>query len=384
MPEILIAPNSFKECMDSAGLAHLFKAALQSELLNRYKTSDFHFIIKPVSDGGDGFLHVCIESFRLTKKDVTVSAPFEGSKVKASYGYSAENKSVYIESAGVLGMKLIPEDKRHPLILSSKGLGELLLHLKNEKASGRMDFEKVVIGIGGTGTSDFGIGMSSVLGLKILDRSGNELNPVPENFIHTREVIWENPDLNFEIEAVLDVDVPLLGDRGASRVFAPQKGATPHEVDRLEEGLENIAAILGKRKSTEGLLGAGGGLAGGLHYFLGAKYRFAREFLKEDLGLSRMKLKPDIIVTGEGSFDLQSMMQKGAFLVIDEFMPTGALQFICAGIIKQIPQELKKENIKFIEISKFFATPEESMRNIEKGVRLASEEILKFYFRNKT
>ncbi|MCU7490191.1 MAG: glycerate kinase [Bacteroidota bacterium] len=384
MPEILIAPNSFKECMDSAGLTHLFHEALQDELLNRYKTKDFRFIDKPVSDGGDGFLQVCIENFNLKKVELKVSAPFQDDSISTCYGYSRENKSVYIESADVLGMKLIPEEKRHPLKLSSRGLGEMLLHLKNEKISGEMDIERVIIGIGGTGTSDFGIGMCSALGLKLLDGSGKELNAVPENFLLTEEIIWVNPGLNFNIEIVLDVDAPLLGEKGAARIFAPQKGATPHEVERLEKGLENIVRILGKKKNTGDLLGAGGGLAGGLHFFLDGKYKFARDFLKEDLGLNKNKLNPDLIITGEGSFDSQSMMQKGAFLVIDEFMPSGALQFICAGIIKQIPQELKKENIKFIEISKFFHTPEESMRNIEKGVRLASEEILKFYFRNKT
>ncbi|MGE5429613.1 MAG: glycerate kinase [Syntrophomonadaceae bacterium] len=380
MPEILIAPNSFKECADSVRLTRLFHEALQSELLNRYKTRDFHLIDKPVSDGGDGFLNVCTENFHLKKTDITVQAPFEGSTVKTSYGYSEKNKSVYIESAEVLGMKLIPEEKRHPLALSSRGLGEILLRLQNDKSSGKLDVRRVVIGIGGTGTSDFGIGMFSVLGLKLLGADKIELNPVPENFRLVEEIIWKNPALNFEIEAVLDVNTPLLGEKGTARIFAPQKGASPDEVETLEKGLENIVNILSKWKNTSGLPGAGGGLAGGLHFFLDAEYKFARDFLREDLGLNRSRLKPDLIVTGEGSFDSQSMMQKGVFLILDEFLPTGVPQFVCAGRIKDIPDELKRENVKFIEISRFFSSPGESMRNIEKGIRLASEEILKIYF----
>ncbi|MGE5351103.1 MAG: glycerate kinase [Acidobacteriota bacterium] len=384
MTEILIAPNSFKECMDSVSLAQLFREALQNELVQRYKIRDFRFLSIPVSDGGDGFLQVCIENFRLKKVELKVSAPFQDDAISTCYGYSRENKSVYMESADVLGMKLIPEEKRHPLKLSSRGLGELLLHLKNKKISGEMDIERVIIGIGGTGTSDFGIGMCSALGLKLLDGSGEELDAVPENFLLTEGIIWANPGLDFKVEIVLDVDAPLLGEKGAARVFAPQKGATPGEVERLEKGLENIVRILGKKKNTGDLLGAGGGLAGGLHFFLEGKYKFARDFLKEDLGLNKNKLNPDLIITGEGSFDSQSMMQKGSFLVLDEFISKEAMKFVCAGKIKEIPNELKKENIKFIEISKFFSSPEESMRDIKKGVQLASEEILKIYFRNRS
>lgn len=338
---------------------------------------------KPVSDGGDGFLKVCTENFHLNEKEITVSAPFEGEKVKTSYGYSLENGTVYIESAEVLGMKLIPKDKRHPLKLSSKGLGEILLHLKEEKLKRRLEVRKAVIGIGGTGTSDFGIGMCSILGLKLLDKNKKELKPVPENFLNAESVIWENPELGFEVEAILDVNTPLLGEQGAARVFAPQKGASPEEVVILEDGLRNIVSIIGKWKATEDLLGAGGGLAGGLHFFLDANYKFASEFLKEVLGIDRMKMKPDLIVTGEGAFDSQSMMQKGVSLILKEFMDTDIPQFICAGKIKDVPNELKKKNLHFIEISAFFNSPEESMRNIEKGVLLASKEILKIFFANR-
>ncbi|HEX2865388.1 MAG TPA: glycerate kinase [Ignavibacteriales bacterium] len=383
MPEVLIAPNSFKECADSVRLTHLFHEALKSELGSKYSIKDWHFIDKPVSDGGDGFLKVCTENFHLKEKEITVSAPFEGEKVKTSYGYSLENGTVYIESAEVLGMKLIPKGKRHPLRLSSKGLGEILFHLKEEKLAGRLDVKRAVIGIGGTGTSDFGIGMCSILGLKLLDKNKNELKPIPENFLNAESVIWEDPHLGFEVEAILDVNTPLLGENGAARIFAPQKGASPEEVEILEDGIRNIVGILAKKKSTENLLGAGGGLAGGLNFFLNAEYKFAREFLKEDLGLDRTKMKPDLIVTGEGAFDSQSMMQKGVSLILKEFMDTDVPQFICAGKIKDVPSELKKKNLHFIEISAFFNSPVESMRNIEKGILLASEEILKIYFANR-
>lgn len=380
--KILIAPNSFKECADSVTLAQMFHKALEGELRDKYNVRDCNFVSKPVSDGGDGFLKVCRENFGLKIYEITVSAPFSGSQVKTRFGFSEERKSVFIESAEVLGMKLIPKEKRHPLKLSSKGLGELLLHLKSEKSSGRLNFNKVIIGIGGTGTSDFGLGMASSLGLKLLDNKKREIAVIPENFASAEDLLWKDPAFDFEIEAVLDVDIPLLGENGAARIFAPQKGAEPHEVETLEKGLENVVNIISKRESTLDLLGAGGGLAGGLHWFLGAKYKFARDFLMEDLGISRSKIKPDLIMTGEGSFDSQSMMKKGVFLVLDEFRDIGVPVFICAGRIKDIPDELKRENVKFIEISKYFSSLEESIKNIGRGVQLASEEILKIYYAN--
>ncbi|MCU7494463.1 MAG: glycerate kinase [Ignavibacteria bacterium] len=383
MPRILIAPNSFKECAGSVRLADLFHKALEGTLMERYKRKDFHFIDKPVSDGGDGFLDVCVENFHLKREEITLPAPFEGGEIRASFGYSPENKTVYVESAGVLGMRIIPPEKRHPLELSSKGLGELFLWLKNSKASGRLQFDQLTLGIGGTGTNDFAIGMASALGLRLLDEKGRYVKPLPESFRYVKSVEWEDPGLDFEIEAILDVNTPLLGQRGAARIFAPQKGATPPEVEELEKGLECVVRAIGKSDSSADLLGAGGGLAGGLHYFLGAKYKFARDFLREDLGINSARLKPDLVVTGEGVFDSQSMMQKGVSFILDEFRRLEIPVFVCAGKIKDVPEELAEENVKFIELSKFFTSPGESMRNIEKGVELASEEILKIYFANR-
>lgn len=382
MPEILVAPNSFKECADSVTIARYFKEALESEFTVRYPGQNLVIQSVPISDGGDGFLNVCIEKFDLRILDYKIRTPYSNDLMNVRCGYSYKLRTVFVESADVLGLKIIPSGMRHPLSLSSQGMGDLINLLKQDCATQRLGIDKIVVGIGGTGTSDFGIGMCAALGMKLIDKNGEELFPVPANFHLAERVYWQKPVLPFNIDLILDVDIPLLGPTGASMVFASQKGATFEEVLLLEKGITRIIELTvpGSAENVHNLYGAGGGLSGGFYHFLGAKYRFAEEFMRQDLGIVKDRIKPDIIITGEGSFDSQSLHKKGVYLLLHEFLGTGIPVFICAGKIKDIPDQFKRPDLHFIEISGYFSTDQECIQNIRSGIKKTVTDILKIYF----
>ncbi|MGE5681884.1 MAG: glycerate kinase, partial [Bacillota bacterium] len=303
MLRILIAPNSFKECADSVTISGYIESDLRRLLREKYKTS-FTPIVRPISDGGDGFLEVCREIFNLKILQYKISSPWDETPVNCQVGYSKDRGIIFIESANVLGMKIIPKERRNPLLLSSKGMGELLLQLKEDKAKGELSFGKVVVGIGGTGISDFGIGMCSVLGLKLFSSSSEELVPIAQNFSETSKIVWQKPELPYEIEVILDVDNPLLGDNGACRVFSRQKGATDAQVELLESGISKLVNLLREEfpdNNNKPLYGAGGGLAAAFSYLLDAESKFARDFIRKDLSINK-NLKADLVITGEGTF----------------------------------------------------------------------------------
>lgn len=380
MKNILLAPNSFKGCADSVVVARYLAGNLKNEFREQ-KSESYTITEKPLSDGGDGFLEVCCRLSGMHILTFEVPLPFGDDLTSCRIGYNPADRTIYIESALVLGLNLIPPDKRHPIEISSRGMGELLNAIMLDKKTGRLDFDRVIIGIGGTGINDLGIGMASRFGLELIDKAGQKLEPLPVNFIQAADINWNRPDTGFKIEIITDVENPLLGPKGASRVFAPQKGASEEEVMLLEEGFQNIAGILKKKDPTlreEDLSGAGGGLASGLFYFLCGKYKTASDFILHDLGINSTNIHPDIVITGEGSFDDQTYMKKGAMLVIEEFARTGTPVIVIAGSVNI--SESINENVRFFPLSRYFNSEEESIRRFRHGLELAVKEIVNEYF----
>ena len=263
MKKILIAPNSYKGSADSVTAAIQFKKYL-SKFIHPDK---FEFIVKPISDGGDGFLNVCKNIFDLEILSYLISAPSDKEKIKIELGYSLKRKSVYIESAKILGLEMIPVSERRQLELSSKGMGELLFHLKKLKEEESLEIEKVIIGIGGTGTSDLGIGCAGFFGLKLFDANEKPLKLIPENFYKAEKISLPKVNLPFEIGIVIDVDNPLLGEKGAAKVYAKQKGASSEEINIIEKGFVKILNLMKIRKAEiSKLSGAGRRTCGGIEF----------------------------------------------------------------------------------------------------------------------
>lgn len=364
---ILIAPNSFKECSSSVEISDLICENLKS-------MTKYNYIKAPISDGGDGFTEVCDYYFKGKRLTYNISSPYGDSNFDCSVTYSEETKTVYIESANVLGLKIIPKEFRNPLILSSKGLGEIIKHLVEKS----FPIKEVVIGIGGTGTIDMGLGACSVHGFKLFDNEKNKMEVKPENYSKAKSVEWNEVTLPFGIKCIVDVDNPLLGKNGAIRVFGGQKGADETVIQILKNGFGNILNLLknkGLCDSSEFLSGAGGGIPAGFGLFFNSTNISAKDFILIGLGLKSKIEAADLIITGEGSFDLQSLMGKGAGIILNEAAKLEKDIFLVCGKIEEKLKSSLSKNTKYFELQSYFTDETESIKNYKSGIKKACLEI---------
>lgn len=369
--KILLAPNSFKECASSNKINELLK--------NNLSNKNFDLIPFPLSDGGDGFLEVCKYHFNLDILNIKASTPYDETLIDVPIGYKKDTQTIYIESAKVLGLHLIPIELRRPIELNSKGMGDLLNLIQYKSETSKLKVKKVIIGVGGTGTNDLGIGMCSQLGLKLYDDFEREINPDPINFRKVKRVKWQQKRFDFNIEVVIDVDNLLLGKNGATYVFGKQKGSTEDELIQIESGFKNLIKLFINNDlldSTKKLSGAAGGLAAGFQIFFNSKITSSKDFILKELKLASFG-NINVIITGEGAFDIQSFMNKAPGIIIDFFKNSSKKIIIIAGYYApEIKGELPK-NCEIIELSSFFNSKEESIKHFEKGLILASEKIKK-------
>ncbi len=366
MKNILVAPNSFKGTADAVKVSELFKKYLDESL--------FNVILKPISDGGDGFLDVCICNFGLEELTYPISTPYDESYLDCRVGLDRTNKTLYIESAEVLGLKRIPENERNPLRLSSKGFGDLLQLIKQDVEELKYEAEKITIGVGGTGTMDMGMGLCSHFGLRFYDVNGTDIEILPEHFNDVDEIEFNKEAMPFNIEIILDVNNKLLGKDGGI-VYGKQKGASKEDLKSIESGWGNISNILknnGLIKSTKELSGAGGGLPIGLSLLSKSSYMTGAEFILNNLGINKVNPATDMVITGEGAFDEQSLMGKGAGVIINLFEERNIPVALCCGMIDPEISEKLSMNVFPIELRTYVTDP---IKDFEEAIKIACDEI---------
>ena len=278
--KIVVAPDAFKECLSAGEVAAAVASAL-GQALPGCETVEL-----PVSDGGEGFVEVLTPALGGGIRTVEVSGPL-GRPVRARYGVAGQ--TAVIEAAQACGLQLLRPEERHPLQTGTRGLGELLL-----EAAGR-GCRHFLVGLGGSATCDGGAGMLSVPGVKELLREAS-------------------------IEVLCDVDNPFVGPSGAARVFAPQKGAGEQEVGMLEERMEAAAermlAETGVDVSAVPGAGAAGGLGGAFLAYAGAALRNGIGRVLDLTGFDRELCGADLVITGEGKSDRQTLRGKAALGVL--------------------------------------------------------------------
>lgn len=372
---ILIAPNSFKECADSIIIAELIRDSLVILIKDE-------LIVKPISDGGDGFLNVCKFYFGGETINYKVSSAYDDSKIVCTVLYCEKRKEIYIESANVLGLKLVPMYNRKPLRLTSKGLGELLKQIQSDIQHSRFDVSKVFLGVGGTATIDMGIGMMGELGLKLLNESAMEINMLPENFSLVRSILYQPVKFSFKLIPVIDVTNPLLGLNGCVRVYGPQKNADEKTIQIIEENFNHLINTLQNNGLTilnNSLSGAGGGIPAAFQIFYNSNLMLASDFIEFHLGLHKYSTSNEIefVVTGEGAYDYQSGFGKGAGVLLQLFGSTSKKIFLVCGKIASESVTNLPNNILPIELRKYFSTDYESVLNYKEGIKRACSEIVK-------
>ena len=302
--KIVIAPDSYKESLSALEVAAAIEAGF-SEIF-----PDAEYVKIPVADGGEGTVEAMVAATQGSIVRLTVTGPL-GAPVEAFYGLSGDERSAFIEMAAASGLELVPAAQRDPLITNSYGTGELI---KNALDRG---VEHIIIGIGGSATNDGGSGMMQALGARLLDQQGNEIAFGGGALPQLARIEIDQLDKRIQqcrIEVACDVTNPLTGEEGASAIFGPQKGATPELVKQLDKALAHYAEIIHRDLDIDVMHIAGGGAAGGmgaaLHAFCQAELRRGIEIVTEALGLAEQVKDADLVITGEGRIDSQTINGK--------------------------------------------------------------------------
>ena len=302
--KVVLAPQTFK-----GSISALEAARAMSEGVRRV-VSDAETVPVPVADGGDGTLETLVASSGGEIRTSEVTGPL-GEGVTALWGAMGDGNTAVIEMARTSGLVLVPVEKRDPLKTTTYGLGEVIAHALDT------GFRRFIIGIGGSATNDGGAGMAQALGVRLLDNSGGELRRggFLLNLLNSIDMSGLDPRArDSEFLVACDVNNPLCGPEGASAVYGPQKGATPEMVEMLDRALalldEVVYRDIGVAMADIPGSGAAGGLGGGLIAFLGGKLRSGVDIVLETVGLDRHLKGADLVITGEGQLDCQTVYNK--------------------------------------------------------------------------
>ncbi|ANR78594.1 glycerate kinase [Kosakonia sacchari] len=302
--KIVIAPDSYKESLSALDVA----TAIESGFREIFPTAEYVKI--PVADGGEGTVEAMVAATDGRIVKVAVKGPL-GEQAEGFYGISGDEQSAFIEMAAASGLEMVPPAKRDPLITTSWGTGELIRHALDAGV------KHIIIGIGGSATNDGGAGMVQALGAKLLDENGQQIalgGAALETLARIDTAQLDKRLAECRIEVACDVTNPLTGKEGASAVFGPQKGATPEMIARLDKALGHYARIIARDLDLDVLHLAGGGAAGGmgaaLYAFCGAELRQGIEIVTDALALDEYVIGADLVITGEGRIDSQTVHGK--------------------------------------------------------------------------
>lgn len=377
--KILIAPNSFKESLSSVQIAKVL-----SEEFNKLKCE---IIILPMSDGGDGFIDVIdfIESGDC--RSYSFQNEFAGLTLKNRILINETSKELFIESASVIGLQKLPLSFRKPMQLNSYALGKLIKKIIEAKNKFQLaEFSKIIIGVGGTATIDFGLGAAEALGVIFLDKNGRRIKPIPEQFFQIDDFIL--PDLSDEffkqlhIKCVADVETPLLGFNSAIDLYGPQKGASSGELKKVKKGIEHIVDIMLKKNLVNDIAelnGAGGGIASGLKIFFNAEIITANKFITENL-FSRFDLTEiDYLITGEGKFDVQSFEGKATVELIKNFSDKIKKIFLISGKVEENVKSLLPKNVIYFQLLDIFRNKREAIEKANEALKVIAQKIITEY-----
>jgi len=304
--QILIAPNAFKNSLNAADAADAIKEGL---LQSKLQCSCTCF---PVADGGDGTAALLIEKLNGKIIQTEVHDPLKR-KINVSFGL-IDGATAVIELADASGLRLLDPSEYDPLHASTFGTGELIMHALDKGA------KKIIIGIGGSATVDGATGILEALSIRFLDADKKVLQRLPEDLKHLAFIDTSNIDRRiFDIELIIlcDVENTLLGERGAATVFGPQKGASREDVKKLEDALTKFRDITfqqaGKDLAAIKHGGAAGGVAAGLSVFLNANLVNGIDYFLDIASFDKALREADLVITGEGSIDEQTLHGKGPF-----------------------------------------------------------------------
>jgi glycerate kinase len=299
---IVVAPDSFKESLTSIQASHIIKKAIMDVDENAY------VVMKPMADGGGGTLETLLTSTNGVNVPITCTGPL-GERINTTYGI-VDGHTAIIECASVAGLMQVSRSKRNPDLTTSYGIGEVILDALEKGCT------SFVIGLGGSATNDGGLGMLLALGMKAWDEKGGAIGCYGIDMHQVKKISFSSIDKRLKhanIKVACDVDNPLCGIKGASFTYGPQKGATNEQVKRYDLALNNFGDIVESEIDQSLKEVPGAGAAGGLGFaFLAIDGTLVSgaELLADTMEIEKSIMKADLVITGEGKSDEQTLYGK--------------------------------------------------------------------------
>ncbi|MDO5517778.1 MAG: glycerate kinase [Clostridium sp.] len=369
---ILLAPDSFKESMTAKEACQAMEEGIKKA------DPSIKCIHVPMADGGEGTMQSLVDATGGKVYTAEVVGPL-GEKINAQYGILGDGEIGILEMASASGIELVPSEKRNPLIATTYGTGELI------KACLDKGVKKLLIGIGGSATNDGGAGAVQALGAKLLDKEGKEIGYGGGELSKLNSIDLSDFDCRLKdvvVEVACDVSNPLCGEKGASHVFGPQKGASSEVVEILDNNLRNYAEIIKKELDKDVLdipgAGAAGGLGAGLMAFLDGNLKRGIEMVIEYSNLEEKVKDADMVWTGEGSIDFQTQYGKTPLGVATVAKKYNKPVIALAGKVGEGVEVLYEKGIDSIfGIMKGITSVEEALANGKENVCKTSESIIR-------
>ncbi len=339
--QILVAPNAFKNSLDAfaaaEAIAHGFAL---SEL-------DCNCECFPVGDGGDGTADLIIKKCKGVQVEGEAHDP-SGKKINSSFGIIDNGSTAIIEMANASGLRLLDQEKLNPLLATCYGTGEQVVQALDKGV------KKIIIGMGGSATVDGGVGILKALGIRFIGRDGNEILSLPAGLSDLATADLSNLDNRIndcKVFVLCDVQNFLLGENGSTAIFGPQKGASPEAVIILEKALDKLSKVgkevTGKDMSAIKRGGTSGGAAAGLYAFINATLVNGIDYFLTLTKFDDALKDADLVVTGEGSIDDQTLQGKGPFGVASRAKQFG-LPVI--GIAGKVPAGKNESLMKYFDV----------------------------------
>ena len=371
MKKFLLIPDSFKGTMSSGEICSIMK----EEILRYYPGAEVVSI--PVADGGEGSVDAFLTAMGGEKVRLTVKGPYL-EETDAFYGILPDRTAV-VEMAAAAGLPLVGEN-RHAEQATTYGVGQLIAH------AAEAGCRRIIVGLGGSATNDGGAGTAAALGIRFLDKQGNSFLPVGGTLdrVDSIDVGGLNPALrNVELVTMCDIDNPLCGPQGASAVFGPQKGADEAMVKRLDGNLRHLADVIRRDLGLDiaDLPGAGaaGGMGGGMVAFFGSALQMGIETVLDTVGFDGRLKDADLVFSGEGKIDFQSLRGKVVIGVARRTKKAGVPLIAVVGDIGDGIERAYEEGVSAVFSTNRVAVPfQEARLRCRSDLKLTMDNLMRF------
>lgn len=372
--KIFVAVDSFKGSMGSIEAGTIIKEAIIEEI------PEAEVKISPLADGGEGTVKALVDGLKGKYIDVEVQGPLN-EKIIAKYG--AVDKVAIMEMAESSGLTLVEKEKRNPLFTTTYGLGDMIKDALDK------NYREFIIGIGGSATSDVGLGMLQSLGFEFLDKNGNKVGIFGKDLENIVEIKDEKVDKRIyesTFQIACDVDNPLFGENGAAYIYGPQKGASKEDIIKLDKYTKNFSEIVKEKYKLENENIKGTGAAGGLGYafktFLKADLIPGIEIITDFLKIEEEIKSSKLAITGEGELDHQTMMGKAPSGVAKIAKKYNVPVIAVAGSLGKDVEKINNEGIDaYFSITPKPMTLEDAMNSefAKKNLKSTIKQIMKVY-----